>query len=387
MRYATMSGVTGVLAALLAAPASAAEPLRIGVHASFSGAAAIFAQGMQSAGELAAEDVKSAGGLKIGGKTYEITLKAYDDKYKAQDAVTTMDRLIHEDNIRFVIGPLGSAAAVATRQKTSDAKVMTFTMAFSHRALGAEAPYAFRPVVTTGEFTDAQLDWVLKQAPVKKVRALLPNDETGQQMGAAGQKAYRSRGVTLDVDYFERERVDFVPLLTRVLPQADALEIGGVAPLTTGLIIKQARELGYKNPIFITGGDVTAEVVKVAGKQATEGVYIHIPLDPKRPETAAFIARYTKKYGHAPNGFTPFFYAAMQMLLQSIRNVDSVEDTGRIAKELASLKDFPTVLGRARWSGEKAYGINHQIDLPFYVGQIRNGEAVTMATCDPAACR
>lgn len=282
----------GALALGWTAPAGAAETLKLGVHASFSGAAAIFAQGMQSAAELTAEDIKNAGGLKIGGKTYEIAIKAYDDKYKAQDAVTAMDRLIHEDNIRFVVGPLGSAAAVATRAKATEGKVITFTMGFTPRALGAEAPYAFRPVITTGEFTDPQLDWVLKQAPVKRVRALLPNDETGQQMGASGQKAYRERGVTLDVDYFERERVDFVPILTRILPQADALEIGGVAPLTTGLIIKQARELGFKGPMFVTGGDVTAEVVKIAGKAATEGVYIHIPLDPNRPETAAFIKRY-----------------------------------------------------------------------------------------------
>ena len=82
-----------------------------------------------------------------------------------------------QDHIRFVVGPLGSAAAVATRSRTTEGKVITMTLGFTPRALGADAPYAFRPVITTGEFSDPQMAWVLKTVPVKNVKALLPNDE------------------------------------------------------------------------------------------------------------------------------------------------------------------------------------------------------------------
>ena len=267
-------------AAALAAPgAQAQNSLAIGVHASFSGAAAAFAEGMLAATELAAEDVNKDGGLQVAGRRYKVGITQYDDRYKAQDAVTAMDRLISQDGIRFVVGPLGSAAAVATKPQTTANKVITMTLGFTPRALGADAPYAFRTVITTGEFSEPQVAWLLKTVSAKRVISLLPNDETGQQMGAGNTAAYAKAGSKLQVDYFERERVDFVPTLSRILVNSDALEIGGAAPTTAGLILKQARELGYKGPVFVTGGDVTAELVKVAGKQAAEGAYVHLPID------------------------------------------------------------------------------------------------------------
>lgn len=368
------------------AAARANETLPIGVHASFSGAGAAFAQGMLAATEFAAEDANKNGGLEVGGHHYKITIKQYDDKYKAQDAVTAMDRLIDEDGIHYVVGPMGSAAAVATMAQTTAAKVITMTLAFSPRALSKDAPYAFRPVITTGEFSRPQIAWLLKQKAVKRVVSLLPNDETGQQIGVANTASYAAAGAKLQVEYFERERVDFVPVLTRVLAGADALELGGNSPTTAGLLVKQARELGFKGPIFVTGGDVSAEIVKVAGKASAEGAFVHLPIDINLPETAAYIKRYRAKYGADMNAFSPFFYAGLQMLFASMQKAGSVGDTTKVAEIMGALTDFPTAVGKAGWTGEKLYGIAHQINLPFYVGQIRDGAVVKVAACSLSKC-
>lgn len=377
-----------VLAASAVCSAARAEDsITIGVHASFSGAGAAFAEGMLAATDFAAEDVNKNGGLEVAGKRYKVLFKQYDDRYRAQDAVTAMDRLMIQDGIRFVVGPMGSAAAVATKAQTTYGKVITMTLAFTPRALGADAPYAFRPVITTAEFSDPQVAWLLKNTPSKRAVSLLPNDETGQQIGAANTKSYAKAGGKLQVEYFERERVDFVPVLTRVLMQADGLELGGNSPTTAGLILKQARELGYRGPVFVTGGDVAAEMVKVAGKQAAEGSYVHLPIDTSLPDTAAYVARFKAKYGPNMNGFSPFFYSGLQMLFASMKKAGTVEDTTKIAKELEAVSDFPTAIGKAGWTGEKLYGVKHQIDLPFYVGQIRDGVPVKVATCDVNACR
>jgi branched-chain amino acid transport system substrate-binding protein len=375
-----------VAVATMAGSASAQDALKIGVHASFSGAGAAFAAGMLGATELAAEDANKGGGLDVAGKRYKIDIKQYDDRYRAQDAVTAMDRLIVQDGIRYVVGPMGSAAAVATKEQTTSAKVVTMTLAFSPRALGADAPFAFRSVITTGEFSEPQIAWLVKTKSPKRIGALLPNDETGQQMGSANVASYTKAGAKLQIEYFERERVDFVPILTRLLSQSDALEVGGNSPATAGLIVKQARELGYSGPIFITGGDVTAEVVKVAGKTAAEGIYVHLPLDTDLPETAAYIARYKAKYGPSMNAFSPFFYAGLQMLFNSIQKAGTIEDTTKVAQQMEKLSGFPTVVGKASWTGDKTYGIAHQIDLPYYIGQIRNGDVVRVATCGKTTC-
>ena len=374
-------------AAGLCSAAHAEDDLTIGVHASFSGAGAAFAEGMLAATNFAAEDVNKDGGLEVAGKRYKVVIKQYDDRYRAQDAVTAMDRLMIQDGIHFVVGPMGSAGAVATKAQTTAGKVITMTLAFSPRALGPDAPFAFRPVITTGEFSDPQVAWLMKTKPSKQVVSLLPNDETGQQMGAGNTASYAKAGAKLQVEYYERERVDFVPVLTRLLMTADALEIGGNSPTTAGLILKQARELGYRGPVFVTGGDVAAEAVKVAGKEAAEGVYVHLPIDTSLPDTAAYVARFKAKYGANMNGFSPFFYAGLQMLFTAMQKAGTVEDTTKIAATLEGLSDVPTAMGRAGWTGEKQYGIKHQIDLPFYVGQIKDGVVTKVATCDVNACK
>src|SRR3546814_14341480 len=52
-------------------------------------------------------------GLKVGGKSYKIELVAYDDKYQASEAVTAANRLIFEDKVKFIMGPMGGATALA----------------------------------------------------------------------------------------------------------------------------------------------------------------------------------------------------------------------------------------------------------------------------------
>ena len=381
-----------ILSAVVAATpfmagAASAETLTIGVNAALSGAGAVFGEGMAMAATNATEEINAKGGLKVGGKTYTIALKKYDDRYRAQDAVTAMERLILEDGVKYVVGPMGSASTLATQARTNSAKILTLTMAFSPKAISPELPYSFRPAITTTEFPGPQLAWLNKALVFKRVRALLPNDETGQSVAASQQEAYRAIGVDLQVDYFERERVDFVPILTRAVMQLDALEIGGNSPTTAGLLVKQARELGYKGPIMVTGGDVTTELVKVAGKQAAEGVYVHLPVDTSRPETAAYIKAFEQKYRLPANGHNLFIYSGLQLLFAAMEKAGTVDDTTRVAKELEGLKNFPTVLGSASWTGLKRYGIDHQIDLPFYVGQIRDGLAVKVATCDVQGCR
>ena len=127
--------------------------------------------------------------------------------------------------------------------------------------------------------------------------------------------------------------------------------------------------------------------VKVAGKEAAEGVYVHLPIDTSLPDTAAYVARFKAKYGANMNGFSPFFYAGLQMLFTAMQKAGTVEDTTKIAATLEGLSDVPTAMGRAGWTGEKQYGIKHQIDLPFYVGQIKDGVVTKVATCDVNACK
>lgn len=368
--------------------AATAETLKLGVLATLSGAGTAWGVAMKGAAELAAEDVNNKGGLEVGGKKYKIEVVAYDDQYKAADALTAMNRLIFDDGIKYVVGPLGSAPALAVLPVSTENKVITMTMAFTPKALSPDYPYSFRPVIPTDVFSDPQVKWVVKKLGVKRAAGLFPNDESGQQISAANAKAYEDAGAKFVAkEFFERERVDFVPLLTRALAKnIDVFELDGNSPQTAGLLVKQLRELGFKGPIIRTGGDATADILKIAGKDATENMYVHQPINPEAPDMQAYIKRFEAKYKMPMNAFSPFFYANIQVMFAAMQKAGTVTDTDKVREAMLGLSDFDTVLGKVKWTGQAQWKSNQQLDAPFYIARLKDGAAHIVAKCTPARC-
>jgi len=387
MRYPII--LAGLVALASASAAQAQETLKLGALVTLSGAGAAWGQGMKNAAEVAADQVNEAGGLDVGGKKYRVQVVAYDDKYQANEAVTVANRLVFEDKVRYIVGPVGSAPVLAIQPITEKNKVILLTLGFTAKALAADKPYTFRPNVTTAEVSQPQIDWLVKSQGLSKVGALFPNDETGQQIALDLEAAYKKAGAALSAkEFFERDRVDFVPLLTRMMARGiDAIELDGNSPATAGLIVKQARELGFEGRIVRTGGPATQEIVNVAGKQAAEGMLVHTPIDPQLPATKAYADRYAAKYKHPMNGFSPAFYDGTQMLFEAMRRAGSVEDTERVRVEMEKLDGFEGALGKLSWTGRAMYGIDHQLNAPFYVAEVKDGLEVIRARCTVAECR
>ena len=383
-----VGAAAAVLASMAATSASAQEELKIGALVTLSGPGAAWGEGMMRAAELAAEDVNEKGGLEVGGKKYRVTVVPYDDKYQANEAVTAANRLVFEDHIKYIVGPVGSAPVLAIQPITEKNKVIVLTLGFTAKALGADKPFTFRPNITTGEMSQPQINWVVKTRGVKKVGGLFPKDETGEQIAKDVEAAYARAGAELSSkEFFERDRVDFVPLLTRIMASGvDAIELDGNSPTTAGLIVKQAREIGYTGLIIRTGGPATQEIVNVAGKDAAEGLIVHTPIDPQLASLKGYIDRYETKYKQPMNGFSPFFYDGVHMLFRAIQKAGTVNDTDKVRAALEEIDEYDGVLGKLRWTGKEVYGINHQVDAPFYVAEVKNGEEVIIARCTVAGC-
>lgn len=387
MKTTVLAGLVACL--LVPAAAQAQETLKLGALVTLSGAGAAWGQGMKNAAEIAAAQANEKGGLEVGGKKYRVEVVAYDDKYQANEAVTVANRLVFEDKVKYIIGPVGSAPVLAIQPITEKNKVILLTLGFTSKALAADKPYTFRPNVTTAEVSQAQIDWIVKAHKLTKVGALFPNDETGQQIALDLDAAYKKAGSALVAkEFFERDRVDFVPLLTRMMARGiDAIELDGNSPSTAGLIVKQARELGFAGKIARTGGPATQEIVNVAGKKATEGMLVHTPIDPALPSTKAYADLYTARYKQAMNGFSPSFYDGTQMLFEAMRRAGSVTDTDKVRTELEKLTDFAGALGTLSWTGKAMYGIDHQLNAPFYVAEVVDGQELIRARCTVDACR
>jgi branched-chain amino acid transport system substrate-binding protein len=86
------------------------------------------------------------------------------------------------------------------------------------------------------------------------------------------------------------------------------------------------------------------------------------------------------------NGFSPSFYDATHMLFQAMAQAGTVTDTDKVGAALAAIKNYPGIMGTTNWTGKQAYGIDHQVDVPYYLAEVKDGKEVIRAHCTVQAC-
>ena len=379
-------------ASVATAPAFAGNPIKIGSVLPFSGPATSWGVGLSGIVEMLADEINAAGGLEVKGDKHKIQVIRYDDKYNANEAVSVMNRLIHNDGVKFAL-TLGSASTLAITPAATENKIMMLTVSFSNRVVTKDAPYTFRVITPSTEFAYPQINWVVKKLQIKKVGALFPNDETGQQIAKDLASPYSANGVKMEAQFFERDRLDFVPLITRLMAAGvEAIDLDGNAPATSGLILKQAREAGFTGPVIATGGEATVAIIDVAGAKAAEGLYVHLPANATDPAVVKLKNAFESRFNTPMTLAAVSVYSGAQLLFKAIQKTGSVDDVPAISKAMESLNDETTMLGQIGWTGKNdlsgaVYENGHQMVYPFYVGQVKDGKVTIAATCNQRDCR
>jgi branched-chain amino acid transport system substrate-binding protein len=371
-----------------AASAQAQEVLKIGGIGPLSGGGTAWGLAAQRGIELAIDDLNAAGGVKAGGKTYKLELIMYDDQYTGQGGKAAAERLVNQDKVKFIIGPVGSPPALGVISVTNPAKVLALTDGYAPQILKNDTPdpYNFRIYNTNIEFGPPLIKWLKQNVPeIKKVGLLAPNDAVGQSVAPALAEDYRKQGFEVVLDLFERGTKEFTPGILRMMAQkVDAFEFDGNSPGDCGLMLKQIRQAGFKGPVMQIGGPAIDEIMEVAGPNA-EGYMSYDLYDWGSPFGQKLKAEYEKKYGKGIiNAFVPFFYHAVLLLNESIRRADSL-DTAKVRAALETTDGFDAGVFSTpiKWSGKELYGVNHQMLNPYYFSEVKGGKIIKKAAFKP----
>ena len=355
------------------------ETLKIGVVSALSGPGSEWGLAQDGAIKIAAMEANAKGGLKVGGKTYKVEVISYDDQYKAALSVSAATRLIEQDKVKFIVGPMGSAATLAVKPLFEQNKVVAIIGGYSEKALDANTKYSYRGFTTQVEFAGPIVQWLKKNKPeMKSVAQIDPNDETGWFSQKLLKEQYQGAGYkVVSSELFERSLKDFQPVLTRIIAtKPDIIELGTTPPGTAGLVIRQARELGFKGQFVKIGGPGVPQIVAAAGKEFAEGLICYAAADVTTASYKNLETQYAKVLKPPMNEFTVYFYDVARMLLDSIQAAGTVDDTDKIRAALDKATPYKGIQGPIRWGGMKAYGVNHQILTPTFIGMIKNGEQV-----------
>ena len=136
-----------------------ADTLRIGVIAPLTGGGAPWGMAAAEATKIRAAEINAAGGLDVGGETYELEVIAYDDQFKAADAVAAYNRLVNQDGVRYMIIHT-SAAAVALKQNVEDDEVLALTGGYTPKAIDADTRQLFRIYSAPLDYLPGLVAWM-----------------------------------------------------------------------------------------------------------------------------------------------------------------------------------------------------------------------------------
>jgi branched-chain amino acid transport system substrate-binding protein len=361
---------------------AATKTLKIGAIYSLTGLGSEIETICRKGSELAKDWINEKGGITIKGEKYLIDLIVEDQKGVVDGAVAAATKLVERDQVKFVIGQIVPDVVIAAASVTEPAKVLR-SLAWGGgipAVMNPNTPYTFRPVLSGAEVIPVNYDYLLDTYPNVKTVALTNPDEPGGQffMMRSKQEAEK-RGLKVVAAEFHdaQEQQDFYPVLTKLLAaKPDALDVGTGFPIPGSLKLKQARELGFKGPVFSPSPVELYTVLDIAGKDFAYD-YFNGSMDIKSPDLPPMIKEIQKRWEAKFKSrfmFESFQgWDALWCLVQAIEEAQSLDPTA-VKTVWEKMKSIKTSYGTGHMGGLKTYGVNHLVVRPCPISAFVKGE-------------
>jgi len=367
-------------AGLLMASAATAQTVKVGFIGPLTGGGAPWGIAAKVGIELAAKDHNDAGGLDIGGVKHQVEVISYDDKYAAADAVAAYNRLVNQDGVKYIV-LVSSSGTMALKQNIEDDGVLAITASYSTQVLDDDTSQLFRLYSAPVSYVPPFIKWMAENLTERRVVIINPNDETGWDQTRLFKEHFGQNGFeVVGEELFERTQSDFTPLITKVMAMnPEIVEMGGTSPATAGLIVRQARELGYDGLFSKMGGAGPYDIVAAAGAEASEGIINMLYADQQNEGFKRLAAAYEASEGHVPNEILVSFYDGTKVMLAAIAEGGDADDPVAAAAAFPKVLPMESVQGdNLRLGGSDLYGVDAEVLSVNYVGVIRDGEPVVI---------
>ncbi len=318
-------------------------PIVIGHVASMTGPEATFGTSSDRGFRIFFDDLNAKGGIK--GR--QVRLVTLDDQGKPEEAATAATRLIASDHVTALLGEVSSTLSIVMAPKAQLAHVPMISPSSTNEAVTAAGDYVFRAC-----FIDEFQGYVMAKFAHDNLHltkvAILEDTANAYATGLA--KVFKERftkmgGTIVTEQAFHKGDVDFKAQLTNIkAANPEAIWEPGYYT-DTGLIARQARELGITVPLL--GGDGwDSDKLYQIGREALEGSYFsnHYSVEDPNPRIQQFVAMYKARTGMSPDSLAAQAYDAAGMLADAMNRATDLSGPA-IRDALATIKDFHGVTG------------------------------------------
>ncbi|MBL8483462.1 MAG: ABC transporter substrate-binding protein [Rhodocyclaceae bacterium] len=298
----------GRLAALLlalfltAAPALAADGLRIGVSGPFTGGSAPMGLSMRDGIRLAAAEINAAGGVQ----GQPLILVERDDEARPERGVRIAQEFVARENVVAVVGIVNTGVALASQRVYQDARMPMLTAVATGSIITRQfhAPrYADNYIFRVSANDSIQAEMIVAEAVDKRrfTRLAILHDSTNY--GLLGREdleaALARRGLKpVLVERFDLRGADMTKQVSRArAADAQALLTYGIGP-ELAAIANVAARLGWRVPLIGSWTLSMSNFLDSAGPNAEGARMPQTMLHEARNERQrVFMAAWQKAYG------------------------------------------------------------------------------------------
>jgi ABC-type branched-subunit amino acid transport system substrate-binding protein len=328
--------------AMTALPATAQEPVKVGMSGPFSGGLSLLGQSVRDGVEVAFAEINEAGG--VNGRKLQFI--AEDDGYEPMRTIASAKKLVEQDKVVALLAVTGTAPSAALLPFVTESKTpLLFPYAFAH----ALTSPTNRDVFTTLPEVRVQMmvlaNYILEELKQTKVAAIYQNDDFGQDAVAGLEERFKGANVTLTKLPFDRGTTNF----SGVVAQAKAAGVEHVVflgiPKDAALVMREANNLGWKPQFSGHNALGDPQTFQLAGPLVEGAIAIAVmePLDSDKPAVKAFLAAQQKyKPNTKPTTYSMHGYQSGKLFAEILKRTGGKTDEASIVGALEGMKNYDT---------------------------------------------
>jgi branched-chain amino acid transport system substrate-binding protein len=354
-------------AMLAAAPAPAAEPIKIGFNAPLTGFAAADGASARSGAEIAIEQINAAGG--VNGRPLQLVI--YDDQGSPKNSVPIATKLIEQDGVKLAISGSYSGATRAAAELFQTAGIPYITAYAVDPTITEVGNFNFRTFTMGSVEGKAGAKLIADTLKLKRVALLTLRNDFGQSLAGGFKEGAAKLGLTIvnEYEYGLNDR-QFGPIVAKLKADApDAIYATGYY-FTGGPLVNQIRAGGITIPIVGQAGFDSDKFIEIAGP-AAEGVLITTSLNRESKDASVqkFLTDFQARTKTRADMVAASAHAAVNVAAAALKQAGP-DDSKKIREAIAGV-DMPTVVGRVKFNsrGELVHDVEVQV--------VKNGSYVS----------
>jgi branched-chain amino acid transport system substrate-binding protein len=215
-------------------------------------------------------------------------------------------------------------------------------------------------------------EYIINKLGTKTVAIIYENSAYGKTLSSIFIEEFKKLGGTISAEeVIEKGGRDFRSQITRIGAQKPAVTVVYAYYAEGGLIVRQAAELGVKTQFISHGSIQNNSFAEIAGPAADGFISGSPSWDPNEPQVKAYLETYKKKYGKDSDLYGPYFYDAVKLYAQAIKNGGYTKEG--IEKGLKQIKDYQGVVGKM------SFDKGNVVLLPLRFVKFENGKWTPIA--------